>query len=176
MWELDQKEGWVLKNWCLQTVMLEKTLESLLDSKIKPVHPKENQSWIFIRRIDAEAEAPILRPRKSPWCWTRFNAWEGDDRGWGGWMAALTLWTWVWVSSGSWWWTGKPGVLQSMGSQRVGHDWVTELNWQLSYWPVLPYLFNGRAVYAVPLVIKNKKQRWSDITLIFARVNFPSSS
>ena len=53
-----------------------------------------------------------------------------DDRGWNGWMASPTQWTWVWVNCGSWWWTGKPGVLQSMGSQRVGHDWVTELNWR----------------------------------------------
>ena len=56
---------------------------------------------------------------------------EGDDRGWDGWMASLTRWTWVWVNSGSWWWTGRPGVLQFMGSQRVGHDWATELNWNL---------------------------------------------
>ena len=54
---------------------------------------------------------------------------EGDDRGWDGWMASLTQWTWVWVNSRSWWWTGRPGVLRSMGSQRVGHDWATELNW-----------------------------------------------
>ena len=54
---------------------------------------------------------------------------EGDDRGWDRWMASLTRWTWVWVNSGNWWWTGKPGMLQSMGSQRVGHDWATELNW-----------------------------------------------
>ena len=52
-----------------------------------------------------------------------------DDRGWDDWMASLTQWTWVWVNSGSWWWTGKPGVLRFMGSQRVGHDWATELNW-----------------------------------------------
>ena len=54
---------------------------------------------------------------------------EGDDRGWDGWMASLTQWTWVWVNSGSWWWTGRPGMLRFMGSQRVGHDWVIELNW-----------------------------------------------
>ena len=54
---------------------------------------------------------------------------EVDDRGWDSWMASLTWWTWVWVNSGSWWWTGRPGVLWFMGSQRVGHDWVTELNW-----------------------------------------------
>ena len=66
---------------------------------------------------------------KRPWCWERLKAWgEGADKGWDGWMASPTRWTWVWVSSGSWWWTGRPGVLQSMGSQRVRHDWVTELN------------------------------------------------
>ena len=66
---------------------------------------------------------------------------EGDDRGWDGWMASLTQWTWVWVNSGSWWWTGRPGVLQSMGSQRVGHDWVTEMHWTelKSY----PYILNN---------------------------------
>ena len=57
----------------------------------------------------------------------------GDDRGWDGWMASLTRWTWVWVSSGCWWWAGKPGVLQSMGLQRVGHNWATELNWCCDY-------------------------------------------
>ena len=70
-----------------------------------------------------------LTHEKRPWCWERLRAGgEGDNRGWDGWMALLTQWTWVWVSSGSWWWTGKPGVLQSMGLQRVGHHWATELN------------------------------------------------
>ena len=65
---------------------------------------------------------------KRLWCWEELGArGEGDDRGWDGWMASLTQWTWVWVSSGRWWWTGRPGVLRFMGSQRVGHDWVTEL-------------------------------------------------
>ena len=67
---------------------------------------------------------------KRPWCWEGLGAGgEGDDRGWDGWMASPTWWTWVWVNSRSWWWTGRPGVLRFMGSQRVGHDWVTELNW-----------------------------------------------
>ena len=67
---------------------------------------------------------------KRPWCWERLTTGgEGDGREWGGWMASLTQWTWVWASSGSWWWTGKTGVLQFMGSKRVGHDWATELNW-----------------------------------------------
>ena len=139
MWELDHKEGWAPKNWCFWTVVLEKSLESPLDSKeIKPLSPKGNQSWIFLGRIDAEAGTPILwLPDekswliwKKPWCWERLRAGgEGDNRGWDGWMASLTQWTWVWVDFGSWWWTGKPGVLQFMGSQRVRHDWVTELNW-----------------------------------------------
>ena len=64
-----------------------------------------------------------------PWCWERLKVGgEGDDRGWDGWMAWPTQWKRVWVDSGCWWWTGRPGVLQSMGCQRVGHDWVTELN------------------------------------------------
>ena len=67
---------------------------------------------------------------KRPWCWERLRAGgEGDNRGWDGWMASLTQWTWVWVDSGSWWWTGRPGMLQSMGLQIVRHDWVNELNW-----------------------------------------------
>ena len=67
---------------------------------------------------------------KRPWCWERWKAGgEGDDRGWDSWMASPTWWAWVWASSRSWWWTGKPGVLQSMGSQRVGQDWATELKW-----------------------------------------------
>ena len=148
MWELYHKEDWVQKNWFFWTVVLEKTLESFLDCKeIQLVLPKGNQSWIFIGRTDTEAEAPILRPLdvksqliwKRPWCWERLKAGgEGDDRGWDGWMASCTRWTWVWASSRSWWWTGKPGVLQPMGSQSVGQDWVTELNWtELSLIPEL---------------------------------------
>ena len=71
---------------------------------------------------------------KRPWCWERLRAGEeGDGRGWGGWMALLTQWTWVWVNSGSWWWTGKPGVLRFIWWQWVRHDWVTELNWILFF-------------------------------------------
>ena len=67
---------------------------------------------------------------KRPWCWERLKVGgEGEDRGWDGWMASLTRWTWIWVNSGSWWWTGRPGVLRFMGSQRIGHDWATELYW-----------------------------------------------
>ena len=139
MWEVDCKESWVPKNWCFWTVVLEKTLESLLDCKeIQPVHPKGNQSWVFIGRTDVEAETPILwwLDAKNWLLWKDPDAgkdWgqeeKGENRGWDGWMASLTQWEWVWVNSGSWWWTGRPGMLQSMGSQIVGHDWATELNW-----------------------------------------------
>ena len=131
------KKTWLLKNWCFWTVVLEKTLESPVDCKeIQPVHPKGNQSWIFIGRMDAEAETPILghlMQRTDSLEKTLMLGkilkvgGEGDDRGWDGWMTSLTQWTWVWASSGSWWWTGTPGVLQSMGSQRVGYYWETEL-------------------------------------------------
>ena len=131
------EESWALKNFW--TVVLEKTLESPLDCKeIQPVHPKRDQSWVVFGRTDTEAETPILWPPhakswlvgKDPWCWEGLGAGgEGDDRGWDGWMASPTRWTWVWVNSRSLWWTGRPGVLRFMGSQRVEHNWVTELNW-----------------------------------------------
>ena len=118
--------------------MLEKPLESPLDCKeIQPVHPKGDQSWEFIGGTNVEAVTPILLATwceelthlKRPWFWERLRAGgEGDDRGWDGWMASRTQRTWVLVDSGSWWWTGRPGVLQFMGLQRVGHNWVTELN------------------------------------------------
>ena len=138
MWELDYKESWAPKNWCFWTVVLEQTLESPLDCKeIQPVHPKGDQSLVFIGRTDAEAETPILWPPDAkkwligrPWCWEIVRAGgEGDDRGWDGWMASPTQWTWVWANSGRWWWSGRPGMLQFMGSKRVIHDWVTKLNW-----------------------------------------------
>ena len=76
----------------------------------------------------------VLTHWKRPWCWEGLGAGgEGDYRGWDGWMASPTRWTWVWVNSGSWWWTGRPGVLQFMRLQRVGHDWVTELNWTTQF-------------------------------------------
>ena len=134
MWEVDCEEGWALKNWCFWAMVLEKTLECSLDYKeTQTFHPKENQSWMFTGRTDAEAEALLLWPPDGKsrltgkdWCLERLKAGEGDDRGWDGWMASLTQQTWVWASSGREWGTGKPGVLQSMGSQRVGLDWATE--------------------------------------------------
>ena len=134
MWELDQKESWAPKNWCFWSVVLEKTLESPLDCKeIKPVNPKGNQSWIFIGKSDAEAEAPIFWPldvknwliEKDP------NAGKDsrqEEKGMRedeiGWMASPAWWTWVGAISNRCWRTRKPGMLQSMESQRVRHNWV----------------------------------------------------
>ena len=76
---------------------------------------------------------------KRSWCWERLKAGgEGEDRGWDGWMASPTQWTWVWVNSGSWWWTGRPGMLWFMGSQRVRHNWATELNWNVLIFKFVP--------------------------------------
>ena len=136
MGELDHKTSWAPVNWYFWIVVLAKILESPLDSKeIKPVSLKGNQPWIFIGRTDAEAEAPILWPpdaknwlfiKKRPWSWERLKAGEGDNRGWDGWMASPTQWTWIWAKSVRQWRTEGPGVLQSMGLQRVEQDWVIE--------------------------------------------------
>ena len=135
-WELDHNEGWAMKKWCFWTVVLEKTLESPLDCKeIQPVNPKGNQSWYALEGLMLKLKLQYfghLMQRTDSWCWESVKAGgEGDDRGWTGWLASPTQWTWVWASSSSCWWTGKPGVLQSMGPQRVGHDWETELKWRL---------------------------------------------
>ena len=138
MWELDYKENWAPKNWCFWTVVLEKTLESPLDcKKIQPVNPKGNQSLIFIGRTDAEAETPILLPPdpKNWLIWKDPDAGKIEDgkrreRQRMSWLDGITDTMYMSLrSSRSWWWTGKPGVLQSMWWQRVGHDWMTELNW-----------------------------------------------
>ena len=132
-------ESWTIKKaehrgidafelWCW-----EKTLESSLDWKeIKSVNPNKNQYLIFIGKTDAEAEAPILWSKelshwKRFWCWETLKAGvEGDNRGGDGWMASPTQRTWAWEGSGRWWRTGDPDDLQSMGSYRVGHNWVTK--------------------------------------------------
>ena len=103
----------------------------------QPVRPKGNQSWMFFGRKTLKLKLQYfghLMQRVDSleilWCWEGLGAGgEGDDRGWDCWMASPTQWTWVWVNSGSWWWTGRPGMLQFMGSQRVAHDWATKLNW-----------------------------------------------
>ena len=138
MWELDCEESWALKNWFFWTVLLEKTL------RVPWTARRSNQSILKKISHKYSLEGLMLKLKllyfghlmwradslKRPWCWERMKArGERDDRGWDDWMASPTQWTWIWVNSGSWWWTGKPGVLQSIGSQIVGQNWATELNW-----------------------------------------------
>ena len=133
MWELDYKENWEPENWCFWTVLLEKTLESPLDCKEnQPVHLKGNPSWIFIGRTDAEAETPILWPPDAKNCLVGKDPdagkdWRWEEKG----MTEVRMVEWhPWCDVHEfecWWWTGKPGVLQSIGLQRVAHAWVTEL-------------------------------------------------
>ena len=138
MWQLDYKESWAPKNWCFWTVLLEKTLESPLEYKeIQPVNPKGNQSWIFIGRTDVEAKLQYF----GHLMW-RADSFEkilmlgkiegGRRRGqqrMDGWMGSPIQWTWVWVNSGGWRWTGKPGgVTESDKTEWL--NW-TELNWWL---------------------------------------------
>ena len=138
MWELDYEESWAPKNCCFWIVVLEKTRESPLDCKeIQLIHPQGNISVLNIHWKDwcwswnsntLAIWLEELTHLKRPWCRERLKAGEeGADRGWNGWMASPTQWTGVWVNSGSWCWTGRPGVLQSLGLQRVRHDWATEL-------------------------------------------------
>ena len=195
MWELDHKEGWASENWCFWIMMLEKTLESPLESKeIQPVHPKGNQSWLFTGRTDAEAETPILwSPDVKNWL-----IWKDPDAGkdWGqeekgatedemvGWHHRLNgldfeqsprvgdgqgklvcccpwitksrtwlrNWTTTTPSSVLTWripWREEPGGLQPMGSQRVGHDWMTELNWNKIYTHTYKYTKTSLVVQTV---------------------------
>ena len=140
---------WALRNWCFRTVVLGKTPESPLDSKeIKPVNLKGNQPWIFTGRKDADAEAPIVwspgaksQLTGKDWCWERLRA-KGEDGGrwWDGEITSLTQWTWVWTNFRQWW-TGKAGLLQSTGSQRVGHHLASEqLQEQYTYLTLLSWL------------------------------------
>ena len=159
MWDLDYKESWALKNWCFWTVVLEKTLESPLDCKeIQPVNPKGNQSWVFVGRTHTEAEAPILWPpnvksqiiRKDPdagkdWSQDKKRMTEDEMVGW----PSPSPQTWVWASSRKWWRTGKPGVLQSMVSQRVGHDWETEQLQQQQHHSTIPVVAGKFSYYFI---------------------------
>ena len=143
MWELDLKEGWAPKSWCFLIVVLEKTLESPLNRKgIKPVNPKKNQSWVFIGRTDAKLKLQYFS----------YLMWRTDSfektlmlgkiegrrrRGQKAEMAGChqQLSEHEWASFGSWWWTGRPGMLLFVGSQKLRNGWATELNWlNRMYW------------------------------------------
>ena len=168
MWELDHKEIWAPKNWCFWTVVLEKTLESPLDYKgIKPVNCKGNQPWISTGRTEAEAETPILWPPdgknwltgKDPNAGKDWKQEEkGTTRGWDGWRASLTRWTWVWASSRSWWWTGKPGELQSMGQQ--SWTWLSDWTDQTMMSYHTGYQWAIKQASLVDQMIKNVPSTW----------------
>ena len=150
--DVDRKERRVLKNRCFWTVGSEKTLESPLDSKeIKPIHPKGNQPWKFIGRTDAKTEAPILWPPDAKSQLTGKDPDAGKDweqkrtTGWDSWMASPTQWTWVWASSERQWRTGR-----FMGSQRVGHDLVTEQQQQLKSGTIMLWLKKSKYLERVP--------------------------
>ena len=136
MWELDHKESWAPKNWCFWTVVLERLLRvswtarrsnQSIPKEISPEYSLEGlmlklklQSFGHLMRSTDSLEKTLMLGKLKV-------GGEGDDRGWDGWMVSPTQWTWVWVNTGSWWWAGKPGMLQFMGLQTVGHDWATEL-------------------------------------------------
>ena len=137
-------ESWTIKKAEHPTLMLlnydvrEDSWESL-ELQGDPTSPSKRRSvlgvhwkdWCWSWNSNTLATwCEELTHLKRPWCWERLKAGgEGDDREWDGWVASPTQWTWVWVNSGSWWWTGRSGMLWFMGLQRGGHDWVTELNW-----------------------------------------------
>ena len=126
MWQLDHKESWAPKNWCFRTVVLEKIPQQ---SILKEISPDRSLEGLMLK---LQYFGHLMRRTDSLEKTLMLGKIEGRRRrGWDGWMASLTWWTWVCVDSGSWWWTERPGVLQSMGPQRVGHSWATELNWDL---------------------------------------------
>ena len=119
--------------WCWRRLLrvpwtVRRSNQSILKESVLVVHWKD---WCWSWNSNTLATScEELTHWKRLWRWEGLGAGgEGEDRGWDGWMASQTRWTWVWVNSRKWWWTGRPGVLWFMGSQRVGHDWVNELNW-----------------------------------------------
>ena len=148
MWELDYKESRAPKNWCFwigeALLRVPWTARRSNQSILKQISPgcsleglmlklKLQYFGHFIQRVDS---------LEKTWCWEELGAGgEGDDRGWDGWLPSPTQWTWVWVNSGSWWWTEMPGVLWFMGSQRVGHNWV---NWTELGLKLFHYFCSGR--------------------------------
>ena len=133
--------------WCWRRLLrVPWTARRSNQSILKEISPEYSLEGLTLKKLQyLTTWCEEMTPWKRPWCWERLKAGgEGDDRGWDGWMASPTQQTRVWTSSGSWWWTGKPGVLRSMGSHRVGHDWVTELNWTCP----LPSCFTNTSMYS----------------------------
>ena len=139
MWSTGGGNGKPLQYSCLENPM--NSMKRQKDRALKEELPRsvgaQHATWDQWRNNSRNSNTLAtwceeLTHLKRPWCWERSKAGgEGDDRGWDGWMALSTRWTWIWVDSGNWWWTGRPGVLRIMGLQRIGHDWATELNLKL---------------------------------------------
>ena len=134
-WTIKKAEPWTgaFELWCWRRLLRVPWIAMRWNQSIlKEINPEYSLEGLMLK-LKLQYFGHLmgkLTQWKRPWCWERWRArGEGCDRGWDGWMASLTQWTWVCVNSGSWWRTVKPGVLQSMGSQRVGHNWETELNW-----------------------------------------------
>ena len=147
MWESDCEESWAQKNWCFELWCWRRlwrvpwTARRSNQSIVKEISPGCPLEGLMLKlKLHTLATwCEELTHWKRPCCWEGLGAGgEGDNRGWDGWMASPTQWTWVWVNFESWWWTGRPGVLQFMGSQRVGHNWATELNWT-EHWDLYFY-------------------------------------
>ena len=181
MRELDYKENWASKNWyfllwCWRRLLKVPWTVRRSNQSILKISPECSLEGLMLKLKLHYAGHLMWRAYsfKKPWCWERLRAGgEGADRGWDGWMASLTQWTWVWVDSGSWWWTGRPGVLWFMESQRVGHNWTTELNWILAWnVPLIsPSFLKGSLVLPVlffPLFLCIVHLRTSYLSLLFA--------
>ena len=144
-WRIDAFELWCWRKllrvpWTTRRSILKETLKEI-QSILEEISPEYSLEGLMLKlKLKYFGhQCKELTHWKRPWCWKRLKAGgEGDDREWDGWMASPTQWTWVWVNSGSWWWTGRPGVVQFMGSQRVRHDWATELNWRCNNYILLP--------------------------------------
>ena len=134
-WTTKKNEHWridIFKLWCWRRLLrVPWTARRSNQSILKEISPGCSVEGLMLK-LNSNTLATWYKELthwKRPWCWERLRAGgKGDDRGWDGWMASPTQWTWVWINSGSWWWTGRPGVSWFMGSQRVRHDSVTELN------------------------------------------------
>ena len=170
MWELDYKERWAPKIctfelWCWRRLLrVPWTARRSNQSILKEISPEYSLEGLMLK---------LKLQYFGHWMW-RTDSFEktqmlgkieegrrGDNKGWDGWMASPTRWTWVWVNSGSWWWTGRSGVLQSMGSQRVRHDWETELNWQLIS-KLLYYL----SIFKKKIFFHNVLSKWHGFYLL----------
>ena len=129
-WRIDAFELWCWRRLLRFPWTARRSNQSILKRSVLGVHWKD---WCWGWNFNTSATScEELTHWKRLWCWEGFRAGgEGDDRGWDGWLASPTWWTWVWVDSRSWWWTGRPCVLRFMGLQTVGHDWATELNWKI---------------------------------------------